>query len=80
MGYGYWVCQTLQTVPIHRLTEAGGVELQEEAHRGVVKARDSLEKFHLRKPHNACILNYLGLLCEQEGRAELAWKLWERCG
>ena len=78
MGYGYWVCQTLQTVPLHRLTEVGGVELHEEAHRGVARARDSLDKLRLRNPRSACALNYLGLLCEQEGRARHAQELLVR--
>ena len=78
MGYGYWVCQTLKTVSLNHLTECGGVELREEAHRGVVRARDNLEKVDLRSSRDPCALNYLGLLCEQEGLGGKAEKVLTR--
>ncbi len=61
------------------MTEVGGVELQEGVHRGVASARDNLEKLQLRGCADACVLNYLGLLLEQEGRARQAEEVLERC-
>jgi hypothetical protein len=41
--------------------------LAEAAHRGVVQARDNLQKLVCREMADACSLNFLGLLWEQEG-------------
>lgn len=66
-GYGYWVCHTLSSLPPHKVMTPGGVGLMEAAHRGVVQARDGLQKLSCRETADACTLNLLGLLCEQEG-------------
>ena len=59
--------------------EHGGVELKEVAHQRMLQARDSLEKLACREASDPCILNYLGLLYEQEGLQKVAEKMFTRC-
>lgn len=67
MGYGYWVCQTLKTVDPCHLLEVGQLRLVPRVAREVLLARDSLERYAQRHKRDACALNYLGVLLEQEG-------------
>ena len=72
IGYGYWVCQTLGTVPPKLVMAPDGVGLNEAARRAVAQARDNLQKAAIRETMDASTLNHLGLLCEQEGLLSVA--------
>lgn len=66
-GYGYWVCQSLATIDPKLILVPGQGSLNSIALTGLLQARDCLQKLSLREKDDACVLNYLGLLCEQEG-------------
>lgn len=66
-GYGYWVCQTLTTLAAELILEPGGEGLNLVAARGMLQARDCLQKYVEREPEDSWALNLLGLLYEQEG-------------
>ena len=68
------MCQTFKSITLKLFVERGGVELKEAARRGLLQARDGLEKLAVRETPNPCTLNYLGLLYEQEG----LWNTAER--
>lgn len=78
IGFGFWVCQTFQSVPLKLFVEQGGVELKETAHRGMLQARDCMEKLACREAPYPCALNYLGLLYEQEGLRNAAERMFTR--
>lgn len=62
------------------IVNAGGVTLKEEARKGVLQARDSLQKRAARGSVDPCSLNLLGLLYEHEGLLAEAQKVFVRCG
>ena len=66
-GYGYWVCHTLTTIEPPAILEPGGEGLNLVAARGMLQARDCLQKYVEREPGDGWALNLLGLLYEQEG-------------
>ena len=66
-GYGYWVCHTLTTIEPRAILEPGGEGLNLVAARGMLQARDCLQKYVEREPGDGWALNLLGLLYEQEG-------------
>lgn len=78
-GYGYWVCQTLSSIAPKQIQSPGGVALNEVALRGVLQARDNLQKSACREMVDACTLNLLGLLYEHEGILTEAHRMFERC-
>lgn len=81
-GYGYWVCHTLTTLAQELILEPGAEGLNLVAVRGMLQARDCLQKYVEREPEDSWALNLLGLLYEQEGlltqaeRAFYRWKLF----
>ncbi len=78
IAYGYWVCQTLVSLPPKLTRNPGGLSLNEPAYRAVLLARDNLQKLVVRDLADACGLNYLGLLYEQEGLLREASKAFKR--
>ena len=67
IGYGYWVCHSLQTIDRKLVLECDGTTLNVTAQRGVLQARDGLDKCVRSCHREPCAYNYLGLLYEQEG-------------
>ena len=73
-GYAYWVCHTLSTLDPGLILEPGAEGLNLVAARGMLQARDCLQKLVEREPDDGWALNLLGLLYEQEGLLALAEK------
>ena len=78
IGYGYWVCQSLGTIDPKLILVPGQGTLNSIALTGMLQARDCLQKFTLREKGDACALNCLGLLYEQEGLIKEAEKAFSR--
>ena len=77
-GYAYWVCHTLSTIDRALILESDGSTLTSTARVGLLQARDSLQKYVERDVDDACALNLLGLLYEQEGLPSQAEKALSR--
>ena len=78
IGYGFWVCQSLGTIDPKLILIPGQGTLNSIALTGMLQARDCLQKRALREKDDACALNYLGLLHEQEGLLKEAEKAFSR--
>jgi len=72
------VCHTLGTLDPKLILNPGGVTLNSIALTGVLQARDCLQKYVGRQRGDACALNFLGLLFEQEGLLKPAEKTFAR--
>jgi superkiller protein 3 len=79
-GYAYWVCHTLSTLDPGLILEPGAEGLNLVAARGMLQARDCLQKLVEREPDDGWALNLLGLLYEQEGLLALAEKAFYKAG
>lgn len=77
-GYGYWVCHTLSNLPPEAILEPGSQQLNDIAMRGLLQARDCLQRLVEREPDNVWALNHLALLLEQEGLLGPAQKALEK--
>ena len=67
IGYGYWVCHSLQAIDRKLILESDGTTMNVITQRGVLQARDGLDKCVRSRHKDPCAYNYLGLLYEQEG-------------
>lgn len=74
------MCQTLASISPKQILSPGGVALNEVALRGLLQARDNLQKSASREMVDVCTLNLLGLLYEHEGILTEAQRMFERWG
>ena len=79
-GYGYWVCHSLASLAPDLILEPGGEQLNLLALRGLLQARDCLQRLSGREPEDVWSLNHLGLLLEQEGLLQEAEGVLHRSG
>jgi superkiller protein 3 len=77
-GYGYWVCHSLASLSPDLLLEPGAQDLNQVARRGLLQARDCLQRLTEREPGDLWALNHLALLLEQEGLLGLADQVLHR--
>ena len=77
-GYGYWVCHSLASLNPDLILEPGGQDLNQLARRGLLQARDCLQRLTQREPEDLWALNHLALLLEQEGLLAPAERLLQR--